>query len=94
VGQDSITRMTATARSAVLRDSGSTALSLSSARLRNLSRPELYSNGTSDSARRPRERTAYVRQVTVPEPASFAMQIRPSLNLIDGSSHLRLGYVS
>ena len=38
---------------ALLRHSGSTALNLSSARLRNSFRPELRSNGPSNSPRRP-----------------------------------------
>ena len=54
------------ARPALLRRSGSTALSLSSARLRNSFRPVRCSNGTSNSPRRSLVRTASVRQVRGP----------------------------
>jgi hypothetical protein len=62
---------------ALLRRYGSTALSLPSARLRNSFRPELCSNGASNSPRRPLTRAASARQVRVPEPPRDS-RCRPS----------------
>jgi len=58
---------------ALLTRSGSTALSLPSARLRNLFRSELRSNGTSNSARR-RLRDRICSASAVPEPARHAQR--------------------
>ena len=62
---------------ALLRRYGSTALSLPYARLRNSFRPELCSNGASNSPRRPLTRAASARQVRVPEPPRDS-RCRPS----------------